>query len=182
MAVTGSDITAAPRRASAWTMSRSLAIPSTVVPSCETTTAPIRCSASTATRCRTLVSGVTVMTWVPLTRSTSLIRIGPPRQCYAADRMAVPIPPGWILQSRPLLPGSVVAVNRAGGEGGCADGYVLRAVRSGRAVAHPFPWPGVNALAGLDRQLAVVRLHHQRPAQHDGEFVELRALPGLSPA
>src|SRR5580692_7960223 len=92
MAVTGSDITAAPRRASAWTMSRSLAIPSTVVPSCETTTAPIRCSVRTARSCRTLVSGVTVMTRVPLTRSTSLIRIGPPRHWYAADRVPVRYP------------------------------------------------------------------------------------------
>src|SRR5215469_941084 len=92
MAVTGSDITAAPRRASARTMSRSLAIPSTAVPSCETTTAPIRCSARTARRRRTLVSGVTVTTWVPLTRRTSLIRIGPPRHKYAADRVPVPVP------------------------------------------------------------------------------------------
>src|ERR1700730_383385 len=92
MAVTGSDNTAAPRRASARTMSRSLAIPSTVVPSCETTTAPIRCSARTARSCRTVVSGVTVTTWVPLTRSTSLIRIGTPRHWYAADYVPVPIP------------------------------------------------------------------------------------------
>src|SRR5215468_5233287 len=92
MAVTGSDITAAPRWARARTMSRSLAIPSTAVPSCETTTAPIRCSAKTARRRRTLVSGVTVTTWVPLTRRTSLIRIGPPRHQYAADRVPVPVP------------------------------------------------------------------------------------------
>src|SRR5580700_5989819 len=98
MAVTGSDITAAPRRASAWTTSRSLAIPSTAVPSRETTTAPIRCSARTATSCRTLVSGVTVMTWVPLARSTSLIRIGPPRRWYAAS-CARTDTPGWVLQS-----------------------------------------------------------------------------------
>src|SRR5579863_10213286 len=78
MAVTGSDSTPAPRWASARTMSRSLAIPSTAVPSCETTTAQILCSARTASRRRTVVSGVTVTTWVPLPRSTSLIRIGPP--------------------------------------------------------------------------------------------------------
>jgi hypothetical protein len=40
----------------------------------------------------------------------------------------------------------------------------------------------VNALAGLHRQLAVGGLHHQRPAQYDREFVELRALTWLSPA
>src|SRR5215472_1746200 len=94
MAVTGSDITAAPRRASARTMSRSLAIPSTAAPSCDTTTAPIPCSARTARRRRTLVSGVTVTTWVPLTRRTSLIRIGPPRHQYAADHVPVPVPAG----------------------------------------------------------------------------------------
>src|SRR5581483_2800731 len=56
-------------------MSRSLAIPSTDVPSRETTTAPIPCSASTASSSLTFVSGVTVTTRVPLPLSTSLIRI-----------------------------------------------------------------------------------------------------------
>ena len=56
--------------------------------------AHVRCglSARTAKRRRTLASGVTVTTWVPLTRRTSLIRIGPPRHQYAADRVPAPVP------------------------------------------------------------------------------------------
>src|SRR5215471_10584115 len=133
MAVTGSDITAAPRRASARTMSRSLAIPSTAAPSCETTTAPIRCSSRTARRRRTLVSGVTVTTWVPLTRRTSLIRIGPPRHQYAADRVPVPVPAGGRLQSwrRQLTGWRLTAVTWAplGDPDGSAGGEINEAPR-----------------------------------------------------
>src|SRR6476646_600408 len=85
MAVTGSDITAAPRLAKARTMSRSLTIPPTETPSCDTTTAPIPCSASTSSRRRTFVSGGTVTTCVPFPRSTSVIRIWPPCHRYDPD-------------------------------------------------------------------------------------------------
>jgi hypothetical protein len=40
----------------------------------------------------------------------------------------------------------------------------------------------VHRLAGLDGQLAALELHQQGAAQHDGEFVELRALARLGPA
>jgi hypothetical protein len=40
----------------------------------------------------------------------------------------------------------------------------------------------MNALAGLDGHLPPFRLHDHGSAQHDREFVELRALPGLGPA
>src|SRR2546429_5216229 len=85
MAVTGSDIAAAPRLAKARTMSRSLTIPPTEVPSLDTTTAPIPCSASTSSRRRTFVSGGTVTTCVPLPRSTSVIRIWPPGAVTGPD-------------------------------------------------------------------------------------------------
>src|SRR6185437_576148 len=85
MAVTGSDITAAPRLANARTMSRSLTIPPTETPSCDTTTAPIPCSARISSRRRTFVSGGTVTTCVPLPRSTSVIRIWPPWHRYDPD-------------------------------------------------------------------------------------------------
>jgi hypothetical protein len=58
----------------------------------ERTTAPIRCSARTARRRRTFVSGVTVTTCVPLTRSTSLIRIRPSHAPVGADRVPVGTP------------------------------------------------------------------------------------------
>ena len=103
---------------------------------------------------------------------------------------------GDLLQSDPAvgyrlaLPGGAdgsaaglsVAVNRAGGEGGHADREVFGAVGSGGAVTHPFPRARMDRLAGLDGHLAAVGFHDQGPAQHDGEFVELRALPGLGPA
>jgi hypothetical protein len=40
----------------------------------------------------------------------------------------------------------------------------------------------MNSLACLDGHLTVFGFHDQGPSQHDGEFVELRALPGLRPA
>jgi len=75
-----------------------------------------------------------------------------------------------------------VAVDCAGGERGQADRDILSAVCSRGAVAHPFTRPGMHALAGLDRHLAAVELHHQSTAQDDRVFVELRTLPGLGPA
>src|SRR6266487_3455445 len=122
MAVTGSDITAAPRLAKARTMSRSLTIPPTEVPSLDTTTAPIPCSASTSSRRRTFVSGGTVTTCVPLPRSTSVIRIWPPGAVTGPD--GVPAGPGnyyWRLVLR---------------AGGCGRG---RAVVGCRLGATSFP-------------------------------------------
>ena len=40
----------------------------------------------------------------------------------------------------------------------------------------------MDALPGLDRHLAAVELNEQGAPQHNREFVELRALPGLGPA
>jgi hypothetical protein len=40
----------------------------------------------------------------------------------------------------------------------------------------------MNCLACLNGHLTAFGLHDQSPSQHDGEFVELRALPGLRPA
>src|SRR5215471_13927617 len=170
MAVTGSDITAAPRRASARTMSRSLAIPSTAAPSCETTTAPIPCSARTARRRRTLVSGVTVTTWVPLTRRTSLIRIGPPRHQYAADRVPVPVPAGGRVQSR--LPGSrpVAAYGSGTGSVGDPDGGAGGGINARRRACAPYQCfgaprdcgPPASAGPGRDEQEPVPS-GHDRP-------------------
>src|SRR3984957_2148034 len=88
----------------------------------------------------------------------------------------------WGIQTAVPSSQSVVPVHRARREGRHADRYVLRAVRSRTAVPHPLAGPGVHRLPGLDRQLAVIRVHHQRSPQHDGELVELRALTGLGPA
>src|ERR1035438_955851 len=151
MAVTGSDITAAPRRASARTMSRSLAIPSTAAPSCETTTAPIRCSARTARSCRTVVSGVTVTTWVPLTRSTSLMRIGPPRHSYAADRAPTPVP--RLDTFNPRLPGRCF---RSGLRAGVADDlggdYLGDALSAGRQERVLFAEGDADLAGDVDRK------------------------------
>ena len=78
--------------------------------------------------------------------------------------------------------GLFIPVNRVGGEGGQADRDVLGAVGSRGAVTYPFPGSRMNCLACLDGHLTVFGLHHQGSSQHDGEFVELRALPGLRPA
>jgi hypothetical protein len=75
-----------------------------------------------------------------------------------------------------------VPVNRVRGEGGHADRDVLGAVRSRGAVPHPFPRARMNRLTGLYGHLAAFRLDDQGSAQYDGEFVELRTLPGLGPA
>jgi hypothetical protein len=40
----------------------------------------------------------------------------------------------------------------------------------------------MNSLTGLHGHLTPFRLHDQGPAQHDRKFLELRPLPGLSPA
>src|SRR5690606_29876810 len=59
------------------TTSRSLTMPSIVVPSLLTTRAPTLCSASSANSSRTPASGRTVMTsWIALALRTSWIRIG----------------------------------------------------------------------------------------------------------
>src|SRR5262249_751581 len=81
-----------------------------------------------------------------------------------------------------VAPGLSVPVNRVGGESRHADRDVLGAFRSRGAITHPFPGPGMNALAGLYGHLPPFRLHDHGSAQHDREFVELRALPGPGPA
>ena len=75
-----------------------------------------------------------------------------------------------------------VPVNGTGGEGGHADRDVLGAVRTGSAVTYPFPGPRVNRLPGPHGHLALFPFHHQGPAQHDRELIELRGLPRLGPA
>src|SRR5271157_74321 len=76
--------------------------------------APIRCSASTARRRRTLVSGVTVTTCVPLTRSTSLIRIRPSQTYRCGADCVSTATPRLLLQ--PAVAGQVIAVDPLGAD------------------------------------------------------------------
>ena len=76
----------------------------------------------------------------------------------------------------------VVAMHGRRSKRWLANGNVVRTFGSRCAIAHPFSWPGVHPLAGLNRHLAAVELHDKSSAQHDREFVELGALPRLGPA
>src|SRR5215207_108923 len=72
---TGASSRAAPRSCICRTTSRSETMPRIVSPSSETTSAPKLCSASAASSWRTVASGRTVDTALPLPRRMSLIRI-----------------------------------------------------------------------------------------------------------
>src|SRR2546421_6095420 len=113
-------------------MSRSLTIPATEVPSPETTTAPIRCSMSTVSRSPTCVSGVTVTTSPPLTRSRSLIRICPPAATDTAPASLFLQPAlGTSLRALVQRVRGLAGGEREGGDARVAGGAGLREIHIG---------------------------------------------------
>src|SRR5215204_4017373 len=109
---TGASSRLAPRSCICRTTSRSETMPPMLSPSSETTSAPMLCSASAARSCRTVASGRTVETVLPLLRRMSLIRLDPPllrsvvspvRAAPCASHGMRPIVPGEARRRNPLL-------------------------------------------------------------------------------
>src|ERR1700737_4519179 len=75
-----------------------------------------------------------------------------------------------------------VAMNRGGRERREADGDVVRAVLSRRAVTYPLAGKGDHCLPGANVDGPALVLHAKHAPQHDGDFFEVRALSWLFPA